>query len=154
VFRLLNVLLEMELVSANSGLVWALSRCSEMTHIIPLSTLMCQKPGRFLRFSRAITRAMIRQAYLVAFGPKYFLMRACDELREAMPTIAPVAVRMEAIDLNRVAADMSMCKEIREDEDARTCCETWLSRAKLKPRLGEKKSRSDGGADDGECVLS
>ena len=68
---------------------------------------MCQKPGRFLRLSRAKMRARMRQAYFEAFGPTYLAMKFCTDVSLVIPNTAADTVTMPATGRRRVTADMA-----------------------------------------------
>lgn len=75
--------------------------------MIPLKTLICQKPGIFLRLSKARNTANARHMCFDPFGPRCFPMNSFTDGRVARLATAALTVAMPATALRRVTADIS-----------------------------------------------
>ena len=69
-------------------------------------TLICQKPGMFLRLSSAKNSARTRHIFFERLGPKYRATKCLTFERLATPTTAAPIAAKPAIALRRIAADI------------------------------------------------
>lgn len=67
---------------------------------------MCQKKGRFFRFSSAKRTAKMRHMYLLLFGPRCLDRKSRTAGRLDIPMAAAVVVTAPTITPRRVDADM------------------------------------------------